>query len=306
MRYRVRHVTTYHYAEPVAISHNVLHLAPRDTARQRVGEQRLTITPEPALTQDRLDYFGNRTTAATVQEAHTVLILAAESVVDVDPAPQPDEDAGTPWEAVAEALRRGDGGDELLTAAEYAYPSPLIPASVATRALAAPHLTPGRPLPAAVLELTRAIHRDFAYDPKATTVTTAVETVLRLRRGVCQDFAQVMIAALRSHGLAARYVSGYLETDPPPGKPRLQGADASHAWVQVFDPALGWLDYDPTNGIIPGDRHVTVGWGRDFNDVSPAKGMILGGGSSTVAVAVDVLREPAAQGAGAQPDSPRA
>lgn len=293
MRYRVKHVTTYHYAEPVAISHNVLHLAPRDTARQRVvGEHRLTITPTPALIQERRDYFGNFTTAAAVQDAHTVLVLAAESVVDIDPASQPDEHAGTPWEVIASDLRSGEGGDELLAAAEFAYPSPLVPTSAAALALATPHFTPGRPLPAATMALTKAIHRDFAYDSKATTVTTAVETVLRSRRGVCQDFAHAMIAALRSLGLAARYVSGYLETDPPPGKPRLQGADASHAWVQVFDPVLGWIDYDPTNGIIPSERHVTVGWGRDFNDVSPAKGMILGGGSSQVSVAVDVLREP--------------
>lgn len=290
MRYRVRHITTYHYAEPVAISHNVLHLAPRVTARQRVSGHTLRITPDPALIIERQDYFGNRVTAATVQDAHTVLTLSAESEVDIDPAPQPDALAGTPWEIVVDALRSGDGGDDLLAAAEFAYPSPLVPTSAAARALAEPFFLPGRPLPAAVLDLTRAIHRAFAYDPKATTISTPVDTVLRERRGVCQDFAHVMIAALRSLGLAARYVSGYLETDPPPGRPRLQGADASHAWIQVFDPVLDWIDYDPTNGIIPGDRHVTVGWGRDFNDVSPAKGMILGGGSSTVSVAVDVLR----------------
>jgi len=291
MRYRVKHVTTYHYAEPVAISHNVLHLAPRDTPRQRTREHRLTIIPAPALIQERRDYFGNHTTAAAVQDAHTVLILTAESVVDVDAVPPLAEDSGTPWETVAAAIRTGEGDDALLAACEFAYPSPVVPTSAEALALATPHFTPGRPLPAACLALTIAIYRDFAYDPKSTTVTTAVETVLHSRRGVCQDFAHVMIAALRSLGLAARYVSGYLETDPAPGQVRMQGADASHAWVQVFDPQAGWCDYDPTNGLVPTDRHVTVGWGRDFNDVSPTKGMILGGGSSQVSVAVDVLRE---------------
>lgn len=288
MRYRIRHSTVYSYAEPVAISHNVLHLAPRATAHQTVHAHTLRITPASPGRVEREDWFGNRVVVATVQEPHTTLTLLAESEVEVR---APDAPVGSPaWETVAAALGAEFPDPTLRPAVEFRFASALVPVGADYAALAGPSFAPGRALADAALDLAQAIQRDFRYKAGSTTVDTPVAEVLARRTGVCQDFAHLMLAALRSLGLAARYVSGYLETLPPPGRPRLQGADASHAWVAVFDPVCGWLDLDPTNGCRIGDRHVTVAWGRDVADVSPTMGMILGGGQSTVQVGVDVER----------------
>jgi transglutaminase-like putative cysteine protease len=299
VRYRITHVTTYTYADLVAVSHNHLHLQPRDDAHQRVERFAVTVTPHPAVSHRRRDYYGNRVDSCTVQEPHQQLTVAATSMVVLSQKRVPAAAETPPWEVARDLWRaaRSDAGaegaglmGEAVDAVEFAFASTLVPVAPEFAAFAAPAFTPGRPLLAAALELNHRIHADFAYDPQATTVTTPVAEAFARRRGVCQDFAQVMLACLRSLGLSARYVSGYLETRPPPGCERLVGADASHAWISLFCPDHGWIDLDPTNDCLVGDRHITVAHGRDFADVSPIKGVILGGGPHVVSVSVDVLR----------------
>jgi transglutaminase-like putative cysteine protease len=285
IRYRVRHTTTYTYAEAVGVSHHVVVLAPRGSPRQRIGEHHLEITPHPGRATARIDWFGNHTQVVTIQEAHRTLEITADSTVEIeetlDWGPSP------AWEQVRDQLIRGQADP---SAIECAYASPYIPLAAEFASFAAGDFTPNRSLAEAAEALIKRVRDTFTYDPAATTIATPVGEVLRLRRGVCQDFAHLCIAALRALGLSARYVSGYLETDPPPGREKLRGADASHAWISVWCPINGWIDLDPTNGCRVGIRHVTVAWGRDFGDVSPVKGVILGGGAHEVRVAVDVER----------------
>ncbi|MBA3939060.1 MAG: transglutaminase family protein [Planctomycetes bacterium] len=297
MRYRIRHTTTYQYLEPVAVSHNVVHLAPRDSATQRCLRHELTVSPGPAVSHERRDYFGNRVGSFTVQDHHRELVVRATSEVEMRTLAAPDADATPAWEEVRDRLRVGTtpGGFLPLGPEEFLHDSPLVPTAVELAAYAAPSFTPGRPLLAAAIDLNHRIHADFAYASGATSVTTTLAEVLERRVGVCQDFAQVLIGCMRSLGLPAVYVSGYLETVPPPGVERLVGADASHAWAAVHCPGVagthgdGWVHLDPTNDCLPAERHITVAIGRDFSDVSPIKGMILGGGAHRVAVAVDVI-----------------
>jgi transglutaminase-like putative cysteine protease len=288
-RYRVSHVTTYCYGEPVTVSHNVLHLAPINTPRQRVESFTLNITPAPAVQHQRVDYFGNRVDFFTVQDQHTELIVRAESVLEVEPAFALDARITEAWEVVRDHLFHPNG-DEEVRASEFRYDSPLVPTGPDYAAYALVSFTPNRPLLDAALDLVRRIHVDFIYDPKATAVTTTVPEVFAKRRGVCQDFAHVGIACLRSIGLASRYVSGYLETAPPPGQIKLVGVDASHAWLSLWCPGIGWVGLDPTNDCLASDRHLIVAVGRDFTDISPTKGVILGGGTHEVSAVVDVAR----------------
>jgi len=286
VRYRVRHITTYAYSEPVTLSQNLAHLAIRGSVRQQVSEARLDIEPTPAVVRRRSDYFGNPTDAFTITSQHARLVVSSQSVVQVEAPITPDPESTPAWDDMS---LQGGGSD--LAAAEYRYDSAQIPCAAVLRAYAQPDFTPGRPVLAATLAFNARINREFVYDPAATNVSTPVLDALDLRRGVCQDFAQVLIGALRTLGLCARYVSGYLETTPPPGRPRLVGADATHAWAQVWCGSQhGWIDLDPTNACIPGERHILVAIGRDFADVSPLKGMVLGGGQAEVTVGVDVER----------------
>lgn len=286
MRYRVRHVTSYAYADAVALSRNVARLVPRSLPIQHVASFHLRVEPQPASVRTFVDAFGNEVHAFTLDVPHKRLAITAESEVEVSPAaPLP---ATSPaWEDVLVEH------DQPLDVIELSYESPLVPRHVALASLGASCFTARRSVIEAGLALSHAIHASFVYDPTATTVTTPVLEALERRRGVCQDFAQVLIGALRSLGLSARYVSGYLETTPPPGRERLVGADASHAWVELWcGAAIGWIALDPTNDLVPSDRHVIVAYGRDFSDVSPVKGMILGGGNAEVSVGVDVERLP--------------
>lgn len=288
MKYRVRHITTYRYGEPVLLSHHAAHLAPRDTSGQRHGDIRLRLSPLPAVLQDgKLDYFGNPITFFTIQEAHSKLVVDASFVVETSRQPALPHLDATAWERVAADLANG-GRPQMAEAMDFLYPSYQVPHLREARTYAEPSFTPGRPLTEAVVDLMGRIHADFTYDPEATAVGTPLAEVFAERRGVCQDFAHLGIAALRAMGLAARYVSGYIRTLPPPGKPRLIGADASHAWMSVFVPGWGWLDLDPTNDKLAGEDHITVAWGRDYDDVSPIKGVVLGGGVHQVDVSVDV------------------
>lgn len=289
-RYTITHVTTYEYTEPVSLCQNVAHLSVRACDRQRSGPSVLSISPDPAVIEERVDYFGNTVHYFTIQEPHRELTVEASHQVTVLPTIAVDPDATLPWEAIGDRLGR-DRDPIWLDAYQFSIDSRFAAAHPRYAEFAASSFTPGRPILAAALHLVERIHAGFVYDPKATTVATPVAEVFEKRRGVCQDFAHFLLACLRSLGLAARYVSGYLSTAPPPGKPRLIGADATHAWVSLFCGDAGWIDLDPTNNQIPEERHILLAWGRDYDDVSPLKGVILGGGQHVVKVSVDVRAE---------------
>ncbi|MGA2877755.1 MAG: transglutaminase family protein [Bryobacteraceae bacterium] len=287
MIYRLLHSTTYKYKQPVSFGNHAVHLAPRSEPHHRCLSRELRIKPEPATLSERDDFFGNRISLFTIEEPHDVLEIKARSLVELDGEAAAWPDRSMPWEEVAAALKR-EPDPAAIEAYQFVFESPRIRPSPEFAAYAAPSFPSGRPLAEAILDLTARIHREFHFDHKATNVRTPPEEVLHKRRGVCQDFAQLQIACLRSLQLPARYVSGYLRTYPPPGKPRLVGADASHAWVSVFCPGAGWLDVDPTNNLVPSQSHVTLAWGRDYGDVSPVRGVILGGRDHTVDVGVDL------------------
>ena len=285
LEYRVRHTSHYAYAETVSLSMHQVRLTPRASGAQAVRDTRLVIDPPATGSITREDYFGNATTTFTIQNAHRHLRVTAESLVTVSGPPRAGLDSPSLTDAVTR-LRSRETAEEL-AAVEYQVESALAPRGNLYARYAAPLLDPRRPLLEGVDTLMRTIHREFRYDPVATTVSTPVSEVLEERHGVCQDFAHLMIACLRSHGVPARYVSGYLVP-----KPGVVGAQASHAWVSVYCPGVGWVDFDPTNDVRPAGSHITLGWGRDFEDVSPLKGVTVGGGSHSVAV--EVLVTPAA------------
>ena len=290
MRYRVRHTTTYAYSNTVSVCHNELHLCPRQCHHQTCTFHELLVFPEAALVSRSVDYFGNPVTFFTLQEPHQALTMTANSVVEVAPVEAPAVAASPAWEDVRDAVRR-DRSASGLEAYQFVFDSPYVQASADLLAYAAPSFTPRRPLLEAVWDLTERIHAEFTYDPYATAVNTPLGDVMRHRRGVCQDFAHLQIGCLRSLGLAVRYVSGYLVTQPS-GPSALSGSEASHAWLSVYCPGQGWVDVDPTNSLWPSDRHVTVAIGRDYGDVSPIKGVFLGGGYHTMEVVVDVMPMP--------------
>ena len=288
MLYRITHTTTYDYADSVSLSHHLLRLAPRNLSHQRCLHHDIQINPQPSIAERHTDYFGNVVTFVTVEGAHKKLVVKSESDVTVTPPILPFAAETPAWETVRESSRGRQIGHSL-EASEFVFDSPLVRAVDEFAAYAETSFPKGRPILEAALDLTKRIYTDFKFDPKATTLATPLEEVFKNRRGVCQDFAQLEIACFRSLGLPARYVSGYLETDPPPGKPRFVGADASHAWVSFYCHGIGWIDVDPTNNVIPGMRHIVVAYGRDYNDVSPIRGVILGSGEHTLKVSVDVL-----------------
>jgi len=290
MKYHISHKTTYRYSEPASLSQNELFLNPRETVTQHVVESRLAIMPEPQYLNSRVDFFGNIAKVFMVQQPHKELVITATSMVETSPPVIPLPAGTPPWEAVARRLKIHDQPAEL-EAYQYVFASPLITVNPAVRDYARLSFAPDTPVLAGAVDLMRRIFTEFSYDKSATTVDTSVDQVLTSRKGVCQDFAHVAISCLRALGLAARYISGYLKTSPPPGKPKLIGADASHAWISIFVPDAGWVDLDPTNNLIPGDTHITIAWGRDYGDVTPVKGVIMGGGSHTLSVVVNVTTE---------------
>lgn len=287
MKYLVQHTTAYRYSEPASLGHSEARLTPRTFARQRCLSSRITVQPQTAAWAEWDDYFGNRVSYFTVEQEHAELTIAACSEVEVAEPQYPAADRTLPWEQVRTELA-SPRSFESINAAQFLFDSPHVRQEPWVAEYAAPSFPPGRPLLEAVLDLTARIHREFRYTPASTTVSTPIREVFEQRRGVCQDFAHLQIACLRSLGLAARYVSGYLLTDPPPGVPKLIGADASHAWLSVYCPAAGWLDVDPTNNQLPALRHVTLAWGREYHDVCPVKGVVLGSGQHLMRVAVDV------------------
>jgi transglutaminase-like putative cysteine protease len=295
MVYRVTHITSYEYAEPVSICHNEARLTPRSTSHQHLLRSQLLVEPIVAAHDRGSDYFGNTVHWFALQEAHTRLHVTAVSEVDVSPYVAPAAQLSDPWEVARDRIR-DDRSPDALGPREFTFESPHIRLDPDLAAYAEASFPRGRPLLEAVLDLTRRIHKEFQYEPGSTNVATPVREVLRAQRGVCQDFAHVQIGMLRSLGLSARYVSGYIYNRRPGEEaPTLIGADASHAWLSVYAPGLGYVDFDPTNGVIPSDEHVTLAWGRDFSDASPLKGVILGGGDHVVRVSVDVTRLPASE-----------
>ena len=291
MKYRIVHETTYQYSEPASLSQNELILTPRETATQRVADSRLEIRPEPHYVTDRTDYFGNHVREFTVQHPHAELAMTAISEVETLLTNAPPADSTPAWDIVARQLAIHDR-PEALEAYQFVFASPMTTVSAAVKDFAAASFPARRPILEGAADLMGRIFSEFTYEKASTTVETRVDQVLRNGKGVCQDFAHLAISGLRSLGLAARYVSGYLETLPPPGKPKLVGADASHAWLSIYIPQTGWVDLDPTNNSIPGERHITLAWGRDYADVTPVKGVVMGGGRHTLSVTVDVAAKP--------------
>ena len=287
MRLRVHHRTVYSYGEPVPTSQHEARLSPREYEHQRTVSHSIEIVPRPQIRRRRFDYFGNRALHFAIAEPHRTLEVTATSVVEVSRLLLPDLARTAPWEQVRDQLRSVRRRD-VLDAYQMTFSSPRVPLLDECGAYAAPSFPAGRPVLEAVRDLTHRVRSDFVYETASTEISTPLETVMRTRRGVCQDFAHVMLSCLRALGLAGRYVSGYLLTRPPPGKAKLIGVDASHAWAATWVPELGWVDFDPTNDLIPGEEHVTIAHGRDFSDVTPIRGVILGGGAHTLGVSVDV------------------
>jgi transglutaminase-like putative cysteine protease len=285
--YEIVHTTTYDYVDEVSVSHHLLKLTPRHYSKQNCLFHEVVVIPEARTSSVRRDYFGNPTHFIGVEVPHQQLVISSCSRVAVGPSFIPEPLESPTWEAVRAGCRDDHSG-ETLEAHEFAYQSPLVPIADEFADYAKTSFEPQRPILDAVTDLTRRIHEDLTFDNTATNVTTPVAEVYHGRRGVCQDFAHFEIACLRSQGLPARYVSGYLETDPPPGQPKLRGVDASHAWVSFYCPGLGWLDVDPTNNCFPSLRHITTGWGRDYDDVCPIRGVLVGGQSQKLTVSVDV------------------
>jgi transglutaminase-like putative cysteine protease len=283
MLLRATHTTQYLYSDPVSICHTEVHLAPRETLHQQVLSHQLTIEPNPDFRHHREDYFGNGVTMFSLHEPHETLTITASSVVDLPGLEPPDPALTLPWDIARDEVRKQEN-EANFEAYAYMFESPRVPIGREFAGYATPSFSPGRPVLEAAADLSARIFKEFHYDQRATTVTTPVAEVLRKRRGVCQDFAHFMISCLRSIGLPARYVSGYLRSSP-----ETKGAEASHAWVSIFCPDFGWIDLDPTNNALPNQSHVTVSWGRDYADVTPVRGVALGGGEQMISVAVEVV-----------------
>lgn len=289
--YVVVHETRYEYEQPVGLSRQIVHLTPRTTAWQVLHRHALQVTPQPEILAVAEDAFGNPLTSLCIEASHDVLSVRAESWVEVTARVHPEDTATPAWDDVRARLayqagRRLTPAD--LDATRFLFESTRVRNKRELATWASTCFPPGTPLLVGVRRLMNRIHAELTFDPKATTVSTPVMEVFERRRGVCQDFAHLMLSCLRSMGIPSRYVSGYLLTRPPPGRKRLVGADASHAWVSVYCPDHGWVDADPTNNLFPSLEHVTLGWGRDYDDVIPLRGVLLGGGDHELAIEVTV------------------
>ncbi len=289
MIFEVRHKTHYRYSQPVAQSQHLIHLAPRSDVRQSVRSHGMIIEPAPAMRYDGEDAFGNPVSILDIEEPHREFVLKARSTIATSTPEAVDFSRTSAWDELDGALY-GEGKPCDLDVVQYRCSSRLTPATRNIRDYAAVSFAPGRPVLEAAHELTQRIFRDFRFDAAATDVSTPIADVLRTRRGVCQDFAHLALAFLRAHRVPARYMSGYILTKPPAGQPKLQGSDASHAWISVWSPESGWCDFDPTNGLVVAEEHIVLALGRDYGDVCPISGVIVGGGHHTVSVGVDVVK----------------
>ncbi len=279
MIYDITHRTLYRYTEPVVHSQHLLHMAPREVAHQSVHHHSLIVEPAPSLRSEHVDAFGNTVVLLEIEMPHTELVVHARSTIESTPALLPPFETTAAWDR----LHTAD-----VDVIQFACASRLTMPTQEIADYARLSFAPGRPVLEGALDLTRRIFKDFKFDATATDVSTPLTRVFQQRRGVCQDFAHMELACLRALRIPARYVSGYLLTRPPPGQPKMQGADASHAWVSVWAPETGWVDFDPTNNMVAGDEHIAFAYGRDYDDISPISGILLGGNEHTVSVAVDV------------------
>lgn len=289
MIYDIHHVTTYEYGSPVKYAHCALRLTPIDLPGQTVLQTEMTIDPAPSQMTERVCFFGNRVTSLTIATEHSDLIVTVDTSIDVDRAPSPRANSTAPFEAVREEAFDSASLDKD-SPAHFLHPSRYAPRFAPAADYARTSFAAGRPVLEGAIDLMRRIRADFKYDTKATVVSTPISEAFEKRRGVCQDFAHIMIAGLRGLGLPAAYISGYIRTIPPPGKKRLQGADAMHAWVSVWCGGdVGWIDLDPTNSMLIGNDHIVLAKGRDYADISPVSGIILGTREQDVDVEVDVI-----------------
>jgi transglutaminase-like putative cysteine protease len=291
MRFRVRHITRYKYASRVSHCYNLANVVPRHTDRQQCLQNRITVSPQPAITHKRNDYFGNKAYHFEIQKPHTELVITADSEVLIkDRDHELDLDLGIPYGQVGEFLQNTTTR-ATIEAREFLLNSPMIEATEDLATYARPSFKPDRSLKSCVNDLTARIFNEFAYDPGFSTIATPLADVLAHKRGVCQDFAHLQVGCLRAMGIPAKYVSGYIETLPKPGEEKLVGADATHAWVAYFCPEEGWVEFDPTNNTLAGSQHIVTAFGRDYIDVTPVKGVIFGGGQAPMLqVSVDVRR----------------
>lgn len=286
--YRISHVTTYTYESPVRVCHNLVMLTPRSDWVARSTNHRVIVKPHPLVVNRREDYFGNTIHAFSIEESHRQLTVSASGRIEVEYAPLPSASTTPAWEQVRESVI-AQSDLRWLEACKFRFPSERIMLDNDFASYALQSFVPARPILDAAFELTQRIYSDFKYDTRATTVHTPTKDAFANRHGVCQDFAHIQIACLRSLGLCARYVSGYLRTLPPPGQTKLVGADQSHAWISIYcGQQLGWVDLDPTNNQYCHVSHIPIAWGRDYADVVPIRGVFLGGGSHKIHVSVDV------------------
>jgi transglutaminase-like putative cysteine protease len=289
MLYSVEHTTKYQYHEQVSLCHNIAALAPRNTDNQTCRAFNIIISPLPEILEEHIDFFGNKLYYFVIEQEHEELTVTVRSQVEkingagTQPA-YPDQS----WEMVRDMLLNSTG--DFMAEKQFTHPTQITAATAEIKNYAEISFTPGKPLFEAVYDLTKRIHTDFKFTPGFTTVSTPLSVVMRERKGVCQDFAHLAISCIHSIGLPARYVSGYLETLAPAGKEKLAGIDASHAWISVFIPGMGWVDFDPTNNQLATEQYITIGWGRDYFDIIPLKGVIMSSSSHELTVSVDVKR----------------
>ncbi len=296
VRYQIVHSTEYIYDEAASLCYNETRLLPRPLVSplyaQTVQESHVSVQPIWDDSRERTDYFGNRVLYYTIRQPHASMTMTVTSQVEIVPG-EADLNGDLPdspsWEETAASLQ-SEADPEWMEARQFALASPYAPILAETARFARSSFPTGRPVLAGAADLMTRIYTGFDFKPGVTTISTPIDEVLRTRAGVCQDFAHLMLGCLRSLGLAARYVSGYIETTPPPGQEKLQGSDASHAWCSLFVPDLGWVDLDPTNNVLPHDQHIVLGWGRDYGDVTPLKGVFFGEGEHELQVSVDVIR----------------
>jgi transglutaminase-like putative cysteine protease len=290
MHYKITHTTRYSYSEPVSLCHNLARLIPRSTRTQTCKSAELTIDPRPDILNEYEDFFGNKVTYFAIQQEHRSLTVTVSSEIVKTPAGALEFNlyGHESWESVKQQLssQRQEYADIL----QYIPETPMTASDPEIAFYTRQSFLSGRPFFEAAKELMERIYTDFRFQPGFTTIATPLSVVMRERKGVCQDFAHLAIACIRSMGLPARYISGYIETIPPQGTQKLTGVDASHAWFSVFLPGTGWIDFDPTNNQLPSDQHLVIGWGRDYSDILPLKGMIVSSGSHQLSVSVDVRR----------------
>jgi transglutaminase-like putative cysteine protease len=289
MMYSIEHTTKYTYHERVSLCHNITTLTPRDTSNQKCKAFKMLISPLPEILEEHIDFFGNRLFYFVIEQEHEELTVTVKSQVEkMNTSNSPDSYPGKSWESVKAMLDKSTG--EFMDEKQFSNPTVITASGKEIRRYAEQSFTPGKPLFEAADDLVKRIHKEFSFTPGFTTVSTPLAEVMKERKGVCQDFAHLAISCMHSMGLPARYVSGYLETLAPEGKEKLKGVDASHAWISVFIPGKGWVDFDPTNYQIANEQYITIGWGRDYFDIIPLKGVILSSNPHELEVSVDVKR----------------